>query len=73
MSLYELFFEIELSLVDRFKLSPFAVRREKATEVFLLVRRLNNHTEKENKKKDDVIVDRSGRRLRRVPAGDDWF
>lgn len=71
MSLYELFFEIELSLVDRFKLSPFAVRREKATEVFLLVRRLNNYTsyqEKENAKTQS-----GGKKVIRRPASDNWF
>jgi len=48
-------------------LSPFAVRRERAHEVFLLVRRMNTQPKNVNGQK----VDKKGR-VRR-PAGDDWF
>lgn len=48
-------------------LSPFQVRRERAHEVFLLVRRMNTHPKTENGEKLD-----SKGRIRR-PAGDDWF
>ena len=62
-----MFFEMELSIVERFpSLTPFAIRKERAAEVFLLVRRLNNHTNKRNEQANKKKV------IRR-PAGDDWF
>ena len=62
-----MFFEMELSIVERFpSLTPFAVRKEKASEVFLLVRRLNNRTKKQSKQANSKKV------IRRA-AGDDWF
>lgn len=67
MSLYEMFFEMELSLCDKFPaLTPFQIRREKAREVFLLVRRLKEHTQNDNKSNSRPNV------IRRK-AGDDWF
>jgi len=48
-------------------LTPFSVRRERAKEVFLLVRRTNS---KPRRKKGEEI-DAQGR-IRR-PAGDNWF
>lgn len=48
-------------------LTPFAVRRERAREVFLLVRRINTQPKNTHGKK----TDEKGR-VRR-PAGDDWF
>lgn len=48
-------------------LSPFDVRRERAREVFLLVRRLNHQPKNEG----GQVLDSKGR-IRR-PAGDDWF
>jgi len=47
-------------------LSPFDIRRERASEVFRLVRRIkksNSYREKESTHK----------RVIRRPAGDDWF
>ena len=65
MSLYEVFFEMQLNICDRFPaLSPFDVRRTKATEVFLLMRRMKNYNDKNKSGKKKVI---------RRPAGDDWF
>ena len=67
--MYELFFEMEISLCERFPaLSPFDIRKQRAGEVFLLVRRLNNYTEYTNDKNDT----RNGTVIRRR-AGDDWF
>lgn len=67
MSLYEMFFEMELSLCDKFPaLTPFQIRREKAREVFLLVKRLKEHNQKNNEPNNRPNV------IRR-PAGDDWF
>lgn len=48
-------------------LTPFSVRRERAREVFLLVRRMNSKPRKKNGEE----VDAQGR-VRR-PAGDNWF
>lgn len=54
---------MEVSLCERFPaLSPFDVREKRLCDVFLLIRRLNNHDRK--KKKHTKI---------RRPAGDDWF
>lgn len=67
MSLYEMFFEMELGLCERFpSLTPFQIRREKAKEVFLLIKRLkqSNINKKETNGKPNVI---------RRRAGDDWF
>lgn len=65
MSLYDMFFELELNICDRFpNLSPFDVRKQRVREVFLLVRRLNNFNSKKTKE-----IKRQTRR----PAGDNWF
>ena len=67
MSLYEIFFEMEMSISEKFpNLSPFEVRQKRANEVFLIVNRLNNYLKYQNKEsgKKKVI---------RKPAGDDWF
>lgn len=65
LSLYEIFFEIELNISESFPgLNPFKIRREKAKEVFLLIRRLNNYNHKSKKKKKMKI---------RKPASDSWF
>lgn len=69
MSLYELFFQMELNISDRFPaLTPIRIRKTKATEIFLLLRRLTkyNQNEKKNKTAD-------GRKKIRRRAGDNWF
>jgi hypothetical protein len=56
-----MFFDLELTLCDRFpSLTPFDIRKQSVYEVFLLIRRLNK-TVKTTKKKN------------RRPAGDNWF
>lgn len=57
---------MEVGLCERFPaLSPFTVRRTRASEVFLLMRRMQTYQkDKPQKGKKDVI---------RRPAGDDWF
>ena len=57
---------MEVGLCERFPaLSPFDVRRTRAAEVFLLMRRLQTwQKNRPQKGKKDVI---------RRPAGDDWF
>ena len=44
----------------------FSIRRERAAEVFLLMRRMSGYNDRNanGKKKKDVIM---------RPAGDDWF
>lgn len=59
---------MEISICERFPgLSPFNVRQEKAAEVFLLMRRLNNYNKKQNKSV------KNGKTVIRKKAGDDWF
>lgn len=59
---------MEIAICERFPaLSPFDIRRERATEVFLLMRRMNDYNGRQRKaqsRKKNVI---------RRPAGDDWF
>lgn len=63
ITLYEMFFEMQMVLTDRFpSLSPFDLRKESAYEVFLLIRRLNNYSAHKDKP-----------RSVRKQAGDDWF
>ena len=62
MPLYEVFFDLELNLCERFPaLTPFQIRKEKASEVFLLIKRLN-----------DKGIHKKINKIRR-PAGDNWF
>ena len=48
-------------------LSPFAVRRERAHEVFQLVKRINNRPAYKVGREED------NQESIRVPAGDKWF
>lgn len=57
MSLYQLLFDLQMNLCERFpNLTPFKIRRERAYDVFLLVRRLNekNPGNSENNKRKEV-------------------
>ena len=68
LSLYEIFFEMEINLCETFPaLTPFQVRRERATEVFLMLRRMDKYNETEGKKKKGTK-----QRIRRQ-ANDSWF
>jgi hypothetical protein len=70
LTLYELFFEMEVSICERFpSLSPFDVRRERASEVFLLMRRMQKY----NKSQDKTNPKNTGKQVIRRPAKDDWF
>lgn len=61
MSIYEIFFDLTLNICDRFpSLSPFDVRREKAREVFLLIKRMGTA-----QKRDRKVI--------RKKADDSWF
>ena len=57
-------------------LTPFQVRREKAGEVFLLIRRINekNARVKGIRSDDTTYVDSQGRtHIRRKALNDDWW
>lgn len=59
LTLYQSYFDFELQLCKLFPaLSPFSIRRERAREVFLLMRRLNETTRPKKVKR---------------PANDNWF
>ena len=58
---------MEVSICEKFgAVSPFSIRREKAREVFLLIRRLNSYNTQRKAKK-------SSRNSIRRPASDNWF
>ncbi len=60
-----MFFELEMSLCDRFKaFTPLSLRRERGCEVLLLIERLGTY----KPQKDD-----NTKKIIRRPAGDDWF
>lgn len=66
--MYELFFEFEVGICERFSaLSPFEIRRTRANEVFLLMRRLDEYNRRQKKNT------RNGKPVVRKPAGDNWF
>lgn len=77
VSLYDLFFELEDNLCQRYPaLTPFAVRREKFGEVTKLVQRINakNLAEKGVKRTDSVWKDSKGNvHIRREAKNDDWY
>lgn len=61
---------MQLSICDRFpSLSPFDVRKQRFCEVFLLIRRLTES----NKNKKKNTNKKTGQKIIRKPAGDDWF
>jgi len=58
-------FDLELTLCERFpNLSPFSIRKERASEVFCLVKRLNKQVKTKPSSKNSKI---------RKRAGDNWF
>lgn len=60
-----------MGICTRFQaLTPFQIRRERACEVFLLMRRLSDYTERERKKNPPA---KNGKKVIRRPAGDNWF
>lgn len=61
-----------MGLCDRFtSLTPLDLRKEKARDVFILVTRYNNYTQKEEKKRSKG--NKSHKKIIRRPAGDNWF
>ncbi len=67
ITLYQTLFDLQISVCDRFHLSPFQIRRERLGELCLLVSRLNDQNRREKRGK----TANSGK-IRR-PAGDNWF
>ena len=58
---------MQVSISDRFPaLTPIALRKEKAREVFLMVARFNRYSVRKGKNKTKTGITRK-------PAGDDWF
>lgn len=72
-----MFFDINESLCKRYtSLTPFAVRREKVGEVLLLVRRINEKSEREHGigRRDTVTRDSNGNvHIRREAMNDNWY
>lgn len=61
---------MQLSICDRFpSMSPFDIRKQRFSEVFLLIRRLTEN----NKNKKKNINAKTGQRIIRKKANDDWF
>lgn len=59
---------MEVNLSKEFPtISPLTLRKEKARDVFLLVRRNNRYLRNEAKEKTGK------KKIIRRPAGDDWF
>ena len=66
-SIYDLFFELEMSLCERFPaMTPLSIRKERAVDVFRLIVRYAGYAKKQSKNagKPKII---------RRPAGDTWF
>jgi len=69
----ETIFSLQVLLCRQFQtLSPLSIRREKAIEVFKLVRRFNKYAKNETKK-NNVRRDAQGNEIIRRPAPDTWF
>ena len=61
-------FDIEVSISDRFpSLNPIEIRKTRASEIFLLIKRLGRKNRRETKKKNKK------QNIIRRPAGDNWF
>lgn len=68
MPLFDIFFDIEVAICEKFPaLSPFDIREKEAREVFLLIERLSRYN---GRKKKET---KGGKQVIRRPAGDNWF
>ena len=72
-----MFFELEDNLCQRYKsLNPFQIRKEKSGEVFLLIRRINDHNARKKgvAPSDTVWQDKAGNtHIRRKATNDSWY
>ena len=75
--LYVIMFDMQMNLCERFPaMTPLTLRREKAREVFLLISRLNTHSEynkQPNESPTPTPTVKNGQKVIRKPAGDNWF
>lgn len=68
--MYQVFFEMNINLCERFPaLDPFIVRQKTGREVFLMVKRLNEYNARSNKH----TKTKNGKPIIRKHAGDKWF
>lgn len=49
-------------------MTPLTLRKEKAREVFVLIKRYNKYSKKQKKETES-----GGKKIIRRPAGDNWF
>lgn len=59
-----------MMLCDRFpSMTPFTIRKERAYEVFMLLKKYLAYNKREKRKNKKV----NGKKVIRKPAGDNWF
>lgn len=69
MPLYELLFDMTVSLCEQFSgYTPTAIRKINAHEMFLMIGRLNRHNQRKKKNRNE-----KGEPVIRRPASDNWF
>ena len=67
-SLYEILFDLEMDICNRFHLSPFEIRRERLSEFCLLVKRMRNQLERE---KEGLMKQTKGKKQKKfIPVTD---
>ena len=65
----ELLFQMEMSLCEQFPaFTPLTLRKEKARDVFVLIRRFTKYAKKKTKN-----TTKDGKRIIRRPASDTWW
>lgn len=70
-TLYQILFDMQVSISDRFtSLNPISLREKRLKEVCLLVYRLNDYNQRHEKTPSGVGAKKG--KIRK-PAGDDWF
>ena len=66
LTLYQTLFDLQLTICERFNMSPFQLRREPFHEVCILLGRVNDHADRNPKgKQGDTVIRRK--------AKDNWF
>lgn len=70
LTLYQSLFDMTQTLCKVYPaISPLSIRKERAKEVFLLIRRINTHP----RTNDGVKANEGKAEIVRRPAGDKWF
>ena len=68
-----MFFDVEVTISERFQgITPLSIRKEKAREVFLLIRRLSKYNRTDKKTGGERII-KGNKEIIRVKAPDTWF